>query len=92
MKEIQKAKFFKTGGSRALRIPASYFVGSEEVWLRWDETAQTLTISSRNPKPFEEFFQLAKKLGDVEIPDFQREPDKGGRPEFENRMRELWGE
>lgn len=91
MKEIQKAKFFKTGGSKALRIPASVFSGVEEVWLQWDEPSQTLTITQRNPKPFEEFFQLLEKLGPApegitaELAEIRREADAG----FESRANRL---
>jgi virulence-associated protein VagC len=91
MKEIQKAKFFKTGGSKALRIPASVFAGVEEVWLRWDESSQTLTITKRNPKPFEEFFQLLEKLGPApdeiteELAEIRREIDAG----FADRAKRL---
>lgn len=83
MKEIQKAKFFKTGGSKALRIPASVFAGVEEVWLQWNDSSQTLTITQRNPKPFEEFFQLLEKLGPApegiteELAEIRKELDAG---------------
>ncbi|MEY2826492.1 MAG: hypothetical protein RLZZ122_856 [Actinomycetota bacterium] len=63
VKEIQKAKFFKTGGSRALRIPASIFSGTDEVWMNWDENQQTLTITKNSPQPFADFFQLLEKIG-----------------------------
>lgn len=87
MKEIQKAKFFKTGGSRALRIPARIFSGTDEVWMKWDEDNQVLMITGHNPKPFEEFFRLAQRLGQVDIPPFIREPETSSRPSFEERMR-----
>lgn len=92
MAEIHKAKFFKTGGSKALRIPATFFSGVEEVWMRWDDASQTLTISPTNPKPFEDFFKLAAEIGEIDIPDFVREPENESRPDFEQRMKGLWGE
>lgn len=91
MKEIQKAKFFKTGGSKALRIPASVFSGVEEVWLQWDEVSQTLTITHRNPKPFEQFFKLLEELGPApvsiteELAEIRREADSS----FERRAKRL---
>lgn len=65
MRDVVKAKIFKNGGSQAIRIPAQWRFGGEEVFVRFDEDLNALVITERSPKPMERFFALAKKYGPV---------------------------
>jgi len=66
------AKLFQNGRSQALRLPAEYRFDGTEVYIRRDaETGDV--ILSRRPESWQEFFDLADRIG---VPDeFLRDRD-----------------
>jgi antitoxin VapB len=85
MREIQKAKIFKNGGSQAIRIPAQWRFDADEVFVRFDESLNALVITERHPKPMANFFALVEKLGPIpeeEWPTLEPIPDSP-RPGWE---------
>ena len=56
------AKVFRNGRSQAVRLPAEYRFDSSEVYIRRDpETGDV--ILSRRPESWNEFFELADRIG-----------------------------
>jgi antitoxin VapB len=56
------AKVFRNGRSQAVRLPAEYRFDSSEVYIRRDaETGDV--ILSRRPESWNEFFELADRVG-----------------------------
>ena len=56
------AKVFRNGRSQAVRLPAEYRFNSSEVYIRRDpETGDV--ILSRRPESWNEFFELADRIG-----------------------------
>ena len=61
----QTAKLFRNGRSQAVRLPADFRFPGSEVYVRRDPTTGDV-ILSRRPDSWEDFFDLADKIG---IPD-----------------------
>jgi antitoxin VapB len=61
----RRAKLFRNGRSQALRLPADYRFEGSEVYIRRDPKTGDV-ILSRRPESWQEFFELADKIG---VPD-----------------------
>jgi antitoxin VapB len=59
------AKLFRNGRSQALRLPAEYRFEGSEVYIRRDAETGDIIIS-RRPDSWQDFFDLADKIG---VPD-----------------------
>jgi virulence-associated protein VagC len=70
-----KTKFFRNGGSVAVRIPSAWNFNPDQVTLTFDEISRSITIRQFPRHPLEEFFALQDELGSVEgdQPLFDRE-------------------
>ena len=80
MPQTEKAKVFRNGRSQAVRIPAQYRFGSDEVYISRDPAAGTVTLSE---KPFprktaEEIFAAFDAAG---AQDFVVERDDSPAPD-----------
>jgi len=59
---LRTAKVFRNGRSQAVRLPAEYRFETSEVYIRRDpETGDV--ILSRRPESWNEFFELADRIG-----------------------------
>lgn len=56
------AKLFRNGRSQALRLPAEYRFEGSEVYIRRDPSTGDV-ILSRRPESWQEFFDLADRVG-----------------------------
>jgi antitoxin VapB len=56
------AKLFQNGRSQALRLPAEYRFEGSEVYIRRDPSTGDV-ILSRRPESWQEFFDLADRIG-----------------------------
>lgn len=56
------AKLFRNGRSQALRLPAEYRFEGSEVYIRRDPSTGDV-ILSRRPGSWQEFFDLADRVG-----------------------------
>ena len=63
MKSVIEAKVFKNGGSNAIRIPASFKLDAQIVYLSLDDEAGEITISKNNPRMFAGLFALHEAQG-----------------------------
>ena len=70
-----KTKFFRNGGSVAVRIPSAWNFNPDRVTLTFDEISRSITIRQFPQHPLEDFFALQDELGPVEDdqPLFERE-------------------
>ena len=59
------AKLFRNGRSQALRLPAEYRFEGSEVYIRRNPENGDV-ILSRRPESWQEFFELADRIG---VPD-----------------------
>jgi antitoxin VapB len=73
------AKLFATGGSQAVRLPAEFrFEGTNEVYIRRDESTGDVILSTRSPVDWSAFMQLREQLGPVPE-DFLADREQGGQ-------------
>lgn len=63
MKSVIAAKVFKNGGSNAIRIPASFKLEAQIVYLSVDDEAGEITISKKKPRMFAGLFALHETQG-----------------------------
>jgi antitoxin VapB len=75
------AKLFRNGRSQALRLPAEYRFEGSEVYIRRDPRTGDV-ILSRRPESWQEFFDLAERIG---VPD-DFLSDRGDAPPQKRRL------
>jgi antitoxin VapB len=75
------AKLFQNGRSQALRLPAEYRFEGSEVYIRRDPRTGDV-ILSRRPESWQEFFDLAERIG---VPD-DFLSDRGDAPPQKRRL------
>lgn len=75
------AKLFRNGRSQALRLPAEYRFEGSEVYIRRDPSTGDV-ILSRRPESWQEFFDLADRVGAPD--DFLS--DRGDAPPQKRRI------
>ena len=63
MKSVIEAKVFKNGGSNAIRIPASFKLDAQIVYLSIDDELGEITISNKKPRMFAGLFALHETQG-----------------------------
>jgi antitoxin VapB len=59
------AKLFNNGGSQAVRLPAEFRFGGEEVYVWRDEHTGDVVLSSQPPGRWSDFVALLNRLGPV---------------------------
>ena len=68
----QTAKLFMNGRSQAIRLPAKFRFGCDEVYIRQDDETGDIIIS-RKPGSWDDYFELIET---IDIPDdFMAERD-----------------
>ena len=77
------AKLFRNGRSQALRLPAEYRFDGPEVYIRRDAETGDI-ILSRRPESWQEFFDLADRIG---VPDeFMRDRNNDDAPPQKRKL------
>ena len=59
------AKLFSNGGSQAVRLPAEFRFGGEEVYVWRDERTGDVVLSAQPPRRWSDFVELLNRLGPV---------------------------
>jgi antitoxin VapB len=59
---VKTAKIFSNGRSQAVRLPAEYRFDTSEVYVRRDDATGDV-ILSRRPESWQDFFELADRMG-----------------------------
>ena len=72
--EMQTAKIFKTGGSQAVRLPASFRFDVDEVAIRRDPETGDVVLSANTGawRTWAELVADIHRLGELEDVDFER--------------------
>jgi antitoxin VapB len=83
VKNVIQAKVFKNGGSNAIRIPASFKLDSQIVYLSVDDEAGEITVLRNNPRPFAQLLALHEKQGVISDADWDVSRD---RQDIESRL------
>ncbi len=70
-----KTKFFRNGGSVAVRIPSAWSFNPEQVTMTFDEITRQITITQQPRRDIQDFFDLQDRLGPIDDaqPLFDRE-------------------
>ena len=77
MKVEISAKLFKNGGSRAVRIPASWSFEGDEVTMTFDPTTKSIVIRNRQHAWLDDFYKLQDELMPEIGTDWTIERDQG---------------
>jgi len=82
VKSVIEAKVFKNGGSNAIRIPASFKLDAQVVYLSLDDEAGEIVISKSNPRPFSRLLALHETQGVISDSEWDIDRD---RQDVQNR-------